>query len=67
LAIYQGQNKTRLAVIGCYFEWLEKQGLLAYPEQGEGGEAEGITSNDLLLYIKHSQRKDIASAQSKII
>tara|TARA_R100000005_G_C5000027_1_gene206828 strand:- start:726 stop:1610 length:885 start_codon:yes stop_codon:yes gene_type:complete len=42
--------KTRLAVIGCYLEWLEKQGL----------EAEEVTYNDLLSYIKHSQRKGVS-------
>jgi integrase/recombinase XerD len=42
--------KTRLAVIGCYFEWIEKQGL----------QVEEITYNDLLIYIKHSQRKGVS-------
>ena len=41
--------ETRLVVIGRYFEWLEKENL----------QAEEITYNDLLLYIKHSQRKGI--------
>ncbi|PIQ50224.1 MAG: hypothetical protein COW03_01020 [Cytophagales bacterium CG12_big_fil_rev_8_21_14_0_65_40_12] len=42
--------KTRLAVIGCYLKWLEKQGL----------QAEEVTYNDLLIYIKHSQRKGVS-------
>ena len=42
--------ETRLGVISRYFEWLEKEAL----------EAEAITYNDLLLYIKHSQRKGVS-------
>jgi integrase/recombinase XerD len=42
--------KTRLAIINRYFDWLDKQGL----------EAEEITYNDLLLYIKQNQRKGVS-------
>lgn len=42
--------ETRLAVISRYLKWLEKEAL----------EAEAITYNDLLLYIKHSQRKGVS-------
>lgn len=42
--------ETRLGVISRYFEWLEKEAL----------EAEAISYNDLLLYIRHSQRKGVS-------
>jgi len=42
--------KTRLTVINRYFDWLDKQGL----------EAEEVTYNDLLSYIKQNQRKGVS-------
>lgn len=42
-----GTIKSRMTMIGIYLEWLKKENL----------EATEITYNDLLLYMKHCQRK----------
>lgn len=42
--------ETRLGVIERYFEWLREENL----------EAEEVTYNDLLGYIRHSQRKGVS-------
>ena len=39
--------ETRMVMIGIYLNWLRKENL----------EAVEITYNDLLLYMKHCQRK----------
>lgn len=46
-----GTIKTRMTMIGIYLDWLRKD-----PE-ASGLEATEISYNDLLLYMKHCQRK----------